>query len=57
MKGVGAMKSAPYGVGKMRPSAFGVGKMRGDEGTETDRKKNTMAASDLAKLFADGKKK
>ena len=57
MKGVGAMKSAPHGVGKMNQSAFGVGKMRGDEGTEGDKKKNSMAAADLAKMFADGKKK
>jgi len=57
MKGVGAMKSAPHGVGKMKQSAFGVGKMRGDEGTEENKKKNSMAAADLAKIFADGKKK
>jgi len=58
MKGVGAMKSAPHGVGKMKQSAFGVGKMRGDEGTaDSDKKKNSMAAADLAKIFADGKKK
>jgi hypothetical protein len=57
MKGVGAMKSAPHGVGKMNQSAFGVGKMRGDESGENDKKKNSMAAADLAKMFADSKKK